>query len=48
MPAFGGTHDSQATWNIAGFVRQLPTMSAEAYAGIPGEESGHHGSREAH
>lgn len=46
MPAFGGTHDSQTTWNIAGFVKQLPKMSPEAYAAIPSEDEGggHHGS----
>lgn len=36
MPAFGGTHDSQTTWNIAGFVKQLPTMSPESYADTTG------------
>ena len=48
MPAFGGTHDSQTTWNIAGFVKQLPTMTAEVYASIPREEGSHHGSGETH
>jgi len=48
MPAFGGTHDTQITWNIAGFVKQLPTMSAEVYASIPREEGGHNQSGQTH
>ncbi|MCG2665277.1 cytochrome c [Brevundimonas sp.] len=42
MPAFGGTHDSQTTWNITGFVGQLPSMSPEAYASVPAAEADHH------
>ena len=40
MPAFGATHDSKTIWNIAGFVKQLPTMSAKDYAAIPAEHEG--------
>jgi mono/diheme cytochrome c family protein len=32
MPAFGPTHDDDRIWAMAAFVRQLPDMSAEAYA----------------
>ena len=46
MPMFGGSYGSQSTWNIAGFVEQSPTMSAEIYASIPREGAGHHGSGE--
>lgn len=47
MPAFGATHDSQTLWAVSAFVKQLPQMSAEAYAAIP-EEGGEHGGSEGH
>lgn len=34
MPAFGGSHDEETLWNIAGFVEQLPAMAPEQYAAI--------------
>lgn len=51
MPAFGGTHDDRALWNIAAFVAAMPTMPAAQYAAYPrehgegghGEAGGHHG-----
>ncbi len=44
MPAFGETHDDATLWNIAGFVKALPTMSASRYAAYEAEEdvAGHH------
>ncbi|MFC4171622.1 c-type cytochrome [Microvirga sp. GCM10011540] len=51
MPAFGPTHDEQAIWNIAAFVKQLPAMTPEEYARLGGAQQnggshgggGHHG-----
>lgn len=40
MPAFGPTHDDQAIWNIAAFVKALPTMPAEQYAAYSAEHGG--------
>lgn len=37
MPAFGGSHDEQTLWNIAGFVERLPGMTPEQYAALPDE-----------
>lgn len=34
MPAFGGTHQDPALWNIAAFVKQMPEMSEEQYASL--------------
>jgi mono/diheme cytochrome c family protein len=31
MPAFGVTHSDEQIWNIVGFVRRLPQMSADEY-----------------
>ncbi|WP_228244129.1 cytochrome c [Porphyrobacter sp. GA68] len=47
MPAFGPTHDEEATWNIATFVKAMPQMSAERYAALGerqpgGEQHGGH------
>jgi len=36
MPAFGPTHDDQALWNIAAFVKAMPDMTAERYARFNG------------
>jgi len=51
MPAFGPTHDDEALWGIAAFVKQLPAMTPERYAALSGGSgasggsgSGHHGS----
>ena len=43
MPAFGPTHDDQAIWNIAAFVKAMPGMSAQRYAayGAEGQDGGH-------
>ncbi|RKF22640.1 cytochrome c [Altericroceibacterium spongiae] len=38
MPAFGPTHDDKTIWNIVAFVKALPEMPAEQYAGY----SSHH------
>ena len=40
MPAFGPTHDEQAIWNIAAFVKALPGMTAEEYAGYSADHGG--------
>jgi mono/diheme cytochrome c family protein len=37
MPAFGPTHDDNTIWNIVGFVRQLPKLSANDYSGMRGQ-----------
>jgi hypothetical protein len=37
MPAFGPTHDDETLWNVAAFVKALPEMSAEEYAGYPSD-----------
>ncbi|KHL25366.1 hypothetical protein PK98_01170 [Croceibacterium mercuriale] len=42
MPAFGGSHDDPTIWNIAAFVKAMPTMSAERYAAYA-SEGGDHG-----
>jgi mono/diheme cytochrome c family protein len=34
MPALGPTHEDADLWAIAAFVRQLPTMTPEAYAAM--------------
>lgn len=50
MPAFGPTHDDGTLWAITAFAKQLPGMTAEQYAAIPGEEQGgggHHGNKAA-
>jgi hypothetical protein len=31
MPAFGPTHQDEEIWNIVGFVRHLPEISAEDF-----------------
>jgi mono/diheme cytochrome c family protein len=31
MPAFGPTHQDEQIWNIVGFVRQLPKISAQEF-----------------
>ena len=33
MPAFGPTHDDRTLWNIAAFVKAMPEMSEQEYAG---------------
>ncbi|MGE0370687.1 MAG: cytochrome c [Gammaproteobacteria bacterium] len=46
MPAFGPTHDDQAIWSIAAFVKELPAMTPEHYAAVgkgKGGEAGEHG-----
>lgn len=40
MPAFGPTHDEQAIWNIAAFVKALPGMSEEQYAAYGSDHGG--------
>ena len=35
MPAFGGSHDEETLWNIAGFVERLLRMTPEQYAALP-------------
>jgi mono/diheme cytochrome c family protein len=37
MPAFGPTHQDDAIWNIVGFVRRLPQISAEGYQAMEKE-----------
>jgi mono/diheme cytochrome c family protein len=37
MPAFGPTHQDDAIWNIVGFVRRLPRISAEGYQAMEKE-----------
>ncbi len=49
MPAFGPTHDDEAIWNIAAFVKAMPQLSAEEYAAVGNgghaeeDEGGGHG-----
>lgn len=43
MPAFGPTHDDQALWNIAAFVKAMPGMSAEQYTSYSSEHGGGQG-----
>jgi mono/diheme cytochrome c family protein len=40
MPAFGPSHDDQALWAIASFVKQLPAMTPQRYAELTGEAQG--------
>lgn len=40
MPAFGPTHDDATIWNIAAFVKAMPTMRAERYAAYSAEHGG--------
>ncbi len=50
MPAFGATHGDDEIWNIVGFVRLLPEMSADTFRAMEveyesagrNEEQGHH------
>jgi mono/diheme cytochrome c family protein len=50
MPAFGPTHSDEEIWNLVGFVRILPEISADKFRAMeneykdPGkaEEEGHH------
>ena len=37
MPAFGGTHEDTALWEITSFVMRLPGMTAEEYAALGAE-----------
>lgn len=48
MPAFGPTHDDQALWDIAAFVKQLPGMTAEEYATFDSRHSHGHSSGHGH
>ena len=43
MPAFGPTHDEQALWNIAAFVKAMPEMTAEQYGSYSSEHGGEEG-----
>jgi mono/diheme cytochrome c family protein len=40
MPAFGGTHEDRALWNITAFVKNMPQMSEEQYDTL-GSAGGH-------
>ena len=40
MPAFGPTHDDEALWNIAAFVKAMPEMPAAQYAAYEAEHGG--------
>ncbi len=40
MPAFGRTHDHQAIWSIAAFVKELPAMTPERYAQLGESRTG--------
>lgn len=42
MPAFSGKHDDATIWNIAAFVKAMPTMSAEEYMAFPSEHGEKH------
>lgn len=42
MPAFGPTHDDQALWGIAAFVKELPGMEPGRYAALGGSPASHH------
>lgn len=42
MPAFGPTHNDETLWNIVAFVRQLPGMTAQEYAGYDEHDSHGH------
>ena len=44
MPAFGPSHEDQALWGIAAFVRELPAMTPERYAELGSAEEHAHGS----
>jgi mono/diheme cytochrome c family protein len=48
MPAFGPTHEDAPLWNIAGFVKALPEMSGEEYAGYASEHGGGGGDGHSH
>lgn len=37
MPAFGPTHEDERIWNIVGFVRRLPRMSAQEFEAMERE-----------
>lgn len=41
MPGFGPTHSDEELWNIAGFVVELPEISAEQYKQLKRESTGH-------
>jgi len=50
MPAFGPSHDDEALWALATFVKQLPAMTPERYQALgggsesgSGHGEGHHG-----
>jgi len=43
MPAFGPTHADDTIWNIVGFVRQLPHLTAEDYSGMEERGTESHG-----
>lgn len=40
MPAFGPTHDDDALWSIAAFVREMPAMTPERYAALTDGQGG--------
>jgi mono/diheme cytochrome c family protein len=40
MPAFGPTHDDQAIWSIAAFVKELPAMTPERNAQLGESRTG--------
>jgi mono/diheme cytochrome c family protein len=45
MPAFGATHDDEALWSVAAFVKALPGMTPDRYGAL-GAQAGHHGDGE--
>lgn len=49
MPAFGPTHPDEVIWNIVGFIRRLPCISAEQFATMEkqfGRPAGQQGQRQ--
>lgn len=39
MPSFGATHGDETLWNVAAFVKRLPGMTSETYAGFEASHS---------
>lgn len=46
MPAWGGSHDEQAIWELTAFLQQLPDLSEQEYVAMVGQSGGESASPE--
>jgi len=48
MPAWGLSHSDEQIWDIVAFIKRLPTLSAEEYRKVAGQETGGSEHRHSH